>query len=266
MSVLYRLHQVGFTYAGRPQALRGIDLEIAQGEHVAIIGANGAGKSSLLALLGGLQYAAEGEVLFDGVPLSEKTFAQDPSFSKRFRSRVGFLFQNSDTQLFCSTVLEEVAFGPLQLFSREEALEKSHALMNAFGIEKLADAPPYALSGGEKRRVALAAVLVMDPDVLLLDEPTSNLDPKTCDFLFDLLHGYMSNPAKTVVTATHDLAVTHDLAGRCVVLAQDHSIALDAPVGEALGQLGLLEQVNLISARGIRYLPHQWPGKAENQP
>jgi cobalt/nickel transport system ATP-binding protein len=228
---------------------------------VAILGANGAGKSSLLQLLGGLQYATQGTVLFDGRELSAKSLGRDADFQRQFRSRVGFLFQNSDAQLFCSTVLDEVAFGPLQLFEHEVAVGKARDMMRVLAIEHLAQAPPFALSGGEKRRVALAAVLVMDPEVLLLDEPTSNLDPKTCDLLFELLQTTMADPRKTVITATHDLAVTSDLASRCLVLGQDHALALDAPAEQTLANRELLTEVNLISARGIHYVSHPYNGK-----
>jgi cobalt/nickel transport system ATP-binding protein len=249
VSELYQLAKASFAYPGRPPALLDITLNVLLGEHLALIGANGSGKSTLLHLLAGLQFATQGRVEFEGREMQHDLLNNDADFRRMFRSRVGMLFQNSDTQLFCNTVREEVAFGPLQLNPRDRAIASVDEMLDAFEITHLADEPPYALSGGEKRRVALATVLVMNPDVLLLDEPTSNLDPKTCDFLFEQLDRYLSDPNKTVVTATHDLKVAAALARNCAVLTPDHRVESHAPVGEILSNRELLIEVNLLGGR-----------------
>lgn len=249
MNALYQLDAVSFAYPGRKHSLKGITLRVLQGEHLALLGCNGAGKSTLLQMLAGLQFATDGSLAFDGQLLGEALLESDAGFRRQFRSRVGFLFQNSDVQLFCPSVREEVAFGPLQLFPREEALRRSDEMMETFGIAKLAESPPYALSGGEKKRVALASVLAMNPDVVLLDEPTANLDPRTCDFLFDVMIPFINDPAKTVITATHDLGVARLLSRNAAVLTPEHTVALHAPTDLVLQDEVLLRQVNLVSAR-----------------
>jgi cobalt/nickel transport system ATP-binding protein len=249
VSALYTLHDAAFAYPGRQPSVQGISLEIPRGDHVALVGMNGAGKSTLLHMLAGLLYPTSGQVLFEGMPLTHEHIEHDAAFRRGFRSRVGILFQNSDTQLFCPTVREEVAFGPLQVLGRDEAMARVDEMMGRLEIGRLADEAPYALSGGEKRRVALASVLVMRPEVLLLDEPATNLDPRTCDFLFDILDEVVADPERTVITATHDLEVARELAPRCVILSPDHGIAADGPAEQTLGDDDLLRRVNLIGAR-----------------
>jgi cobalt/nickel transport system ATP-binding protein len=249
---LFELEQVGFSYPGRPAALRGVTLRVLQGENLALLGANGSGKSTLLQILAGLQFATEGSVAFDGISIGHDTLSHDAGFRSRFRSTVGILFQNSDTQLFCPTVREEVAFGPLQVKPEPEALEITDRMLAAFGLARLADEAPYALSGGEKKKVALAAVLAMEPQVLLLDEPTANLDPKTCDFLFDTLGGFVSDANRTVITATHDLGVARLLGRTCALLTPEHTVAMHAPIEQILGDPDLLLQVNLVGRMEAR--------------
>lgn len=245
--VLYDLKDAAFSYAGCDHSLCGVTLRILQGEHLALIGANGAGKSTLLQILGGLLFATEGSVLFDGTPLTHEHVDHNAEFRKMFRSRVGFLFQNSDAQLFCPTVREEVAFGPMQILPRDEALDRAREAMALLDVDRLADEAPYALSGGEKRRVALASVLAMKPDVLLLDEPTANLDPKTCERLYRVLDAYAEDSSKTVVIATHVLESARALADTCAVITPKHDIAVHAQAASVLDNHDLLRQVNLLA-------------------
>lgn len=252
VTALYELDRAGVAYPGRGPALHDVTLTIVKSEHLALLGANGAGKSTLLQLLAGLVAPATGTVKFEGMPLAPEILSTDAPFRRAFRSRVGLLFQNSDVQLFCPTVREEIAFGPLQVASREEALERTEGVMRQFSIELLAEEAPYALSGGEKRRVALASVLVMNPDVLLLDEPMANLDPRTSDLLLDILGQYIGDASKTLVTATHDLDVARMLSKSCAVLTPEHTVALHSPSELVLADLELLHQVNLISRRRLR--------------
>jgi len=159
---------------------------------------------------------------------------------------VGLLFQNPDVQLFCPTVFDEIAFGPLQLdLPREDVLEQCHEMIRMLNLEKIAHRSPHQLSGGEKKKVALASVLAMNPEVLLLDEPTAGLDPRTQVWLVEVLDE-LHSMGKTIITATHDLSILEEIADRAYVMAEDHAIVADGPAAEILDDLDLLLRVNLI--------------------
>ncbi|MEI8341532.1 MAG: ABC transporter ATP-binding protein, partial [Verrucomicrobiota bacterium] len=185
---IFELSALMFRYP-ETTAIDGVTLTISGKERIAVLGANGSGKSTLLRLLAGLSFSTGGSAVFCGEPLTEARFA-DETFSRGFRRRVGMVFQNSDVQLFNPTVFDEVAFGPLQLgWSKPEILGKVDEQLNALDIFHLKHRSPHRLSGGEKKRVALASVLVLDPDVLLVDEPTASLDPKSQGHVIDFLFG-----------------------------------------------------------------------------
>ena len=227
-------------------AVRDLTLSIAPGTRVALVGANGSGKSTLLRLLDGLVFPDAGEVRFGGVPLTQERFADD-EFACAFRRGVGLVFQDPDAQLFNPTVFDEVAFGPLQLgWDRTEIAARVTDTIERLSIPHLRDRVPQRLSTGEQKRVALASVLDMDPDVLLLDEPTAGLDPRSQSQVIDLLVGW-SGGAKTVVTATHDLGMLEDIADRCLVL-DGGQLAADRAPGEILADLDLLRRANLVHA------------------
>ena len=241
----FRLAGVHQAYRPGVESLCDITLEIACGEHVAIVGANGSGKSTLLKALDGLVFCSAGSIQAFGNPLTEDSL-EDPAFRRDFRSRVGFVFQEADVQLFCSNVADELAFGPLQLRLPEtEVRERVNEVARGLRLEKLLDRAPYALSGGEKKRVAIAAVLTMRPDVLLMDEPTNALDPRSQVWLLEVL-GDMKRSGRTVVIATHDLSAAEEACDRMVVLSEDHRVVADGTPGEVLSQRDLLLQVNLI--------------------
>ncbi|MDQ6759088.1 MAG: energy-coupling factor ABC transporter ATP-binding protein, partial [Acidobacteriota bacterium] len=171
-------------------ALNGLSMQVERGERVALLGANGSGKSTLLRLLDALYFAEEGSVRFRGAALTEEQM-QDDGFAFDFRRRVGLVFQNPDVQLFNPTVFDEVAFGPLQLrWPKQQIRERVAEALQRLEIAHLSDRPPHRLSGGEKKRVAMASVLVLDPEVLLLDEPTASLDPKSQGQIIDFLSGW----------------------------------------------------------------------------
>jgi cobalt/nickel transport system ATP-binding protein len=173
---------------------------------------------------------------------------ETPPFGPRFRKEVGFLFQNSDAQLFCATVEEELAFAPLQLrWPREEIERRIADTLEMLEITHLQDRTPQALSAGEKKRVALASVLVAGPSVLLLDEPTAGLDPRSQSILLEILYS-LHEAGMTIITATHELGLLAHLADRAIVLAEDHTIAVDRAVGDILTDTDLLLSVNLIHA------------------
>jgi cobalt/nickel transport system ATP-binding protein len=182
---------------------------------------------------------------------------EDEQFNRAFRSRIGFIFQNSDAQVFSPTVREEVAFGPLNLgMSTDEAGQRVHDTLAMLDIADLADRAPYQLSGGEKKRVAIASVLAMNPEVLLFDEPTAALDPRTRHWLLQLIVE-LNRAGKTIVVATHDLASVETLADRCAVLGEGHRIVADGTAQAILDDRGLLRSVNLIHADDpMREPPH----------
>lgn len=244
-TLIYDLRDVGYTFAGKFAALCSIHLQVGMGERLAIVGANGSGKSTLLHILDGLLFPTQGEAWAYGRRLTEEEL-KDAAFTAFFRQRVGLLFQNPDVQLFCPTVLDEIAFGPLQLgCPQEEALEKSQEMMEMLGLEKMAKRSPYQISGGEKKKVALASMLAVNPDVLLLDEPTGGLDPRTQVWLVEVL-SELHAIGKTIITATHDLSILEEIADRALVMEENHTIIAEGSPKEVLEDLALLLRVNLI--------------------
>lgn len=241
-----------YAYLDRYVALDGVSLDVARGQKVALLGANGCGKSTLLKVLDGLIFPTAGSYTAFGAPVTEDAL-EDRQFSSGFRSRVGFVFQNSDAQVFSPTVREEVAFGPLQLgVSREETLARVGDVLTMLGIADLADRAPYQLSGGQKKRVAIASVLVMNPEVLLFDEPTAALDPRTAQWLTELIVE-LNAAGKTIVLATHDLDALELLADRCLVFSEQHRIVAAGPPAEVLGDWELLLDVNLVHEHAHRH-------------
>lgn len=245
---IFDLRNVSYSYLGKIDALREISLSISPGEQVCIMGANGSGKSTLLAIIDGLVFPTSGEYYAFGQPVSEETFdsIKDNEFRYYFRKKVGFVFQNSDVQLFSPTVFEEIAFGPLQLdLPREEVVSRVEDVMDMMDISKLRDRAPHTLSGGEKKKVCIASVLATNPDVLLLDEPTAGLDPRTQLWLIELLQE-LGCAGKTIITATHDLDIIEQISNRAVVIGEDHRVKVDRGTKEVLNDIELLLAANLI--------------------
>lgn len=222
-----------------------ISLAINKGERIAIIGANGSGKSTLLKIVSGLLYPSSGRVFFKDREVTEDSL-KTPGFLKEFRSSVGYVFQDPDVQLFSANVYEELMYGPLQLgLSHDEAKSRVEEVMELLEIKSLKDRPPYMLSGGEKKKVAIGSVLTMNPEILLLDEPTTGLDPRTQCFLIELLF-HLNDAGKTIVIATHDLALVEELHCRVVVLSEEHRIEKTGTAEDILRDEELLLKVNLI--------------------
>ena len=245
MSSVIDVQKVSYAYLERFPALDNVSLTVERGEKVALLGANGCGKSTLLKLLDGLLYPDTGRYDVFGAEVTEENL-EDAQFSRGFRSRVGFVFQNSDAQVFSPTVRDEIAFGPLNMgLSREEVAERIDDALAMLDIAHLADRAPYQLSGGQKKRVAIASVLVMNPEILLFDEPTAALDPRTQQWLVDLIIE-LNRAGKTIVLATHDLDQLHLLADRCLVFSEDHRIVAEGTPSEILGDHELLMSVNLV--------------------
>ncbi|OPY26298.1 MAG: putative ABC transporter ATP-binding protein [Methanocella sp. PtaU1.Bin125] len=248
METIFDLRNVSYTYLGKFEALREIDLKIGRGEQVAIMGANGSGKSTLLSILNALIYPTSGEFYAFGNLVTEDAFdtLQAGEFNRYFRRKTGFVFQNPDVQMFSSTVYDEIAFGPLQLdLPGEEVKRRVDDVIKMIGIEKLRDRAPHTLSGGEKKKVCIASVLASSPDVLLLDEPTAGLDPRTQLWLIELLHE-LGHAGKTIVTATHDLDAVEHISERAIVMGEDHRIRVDTRSSVVVNDLDLLLSTNLI--------------------
>ncbi len=242
---IIRAEGLHYNYYNKFPALIDVSLGIGKGEKFAIIGSNGSGKSTLLQILSGLLFPSQGRIFFHDQELSEKSL-REKDFLRFFREKVGFVFQDSDIQLFCPTVLDELLFGPLQLgLEKDEALERAAEIMKMLKIENLKERPSYMLSGGEKKRVAIGSVLTMNPEVLLLDEPTSGLDPKTQVFLLELILA-LNEAGKVIVIATHDLSLVDELQSRVAVLSEEHRITKIGSAEEILGDEDLLLKVNLI--------------------
>jgi len=244
-TMVFKLDNVYFNYPYEQPVLVDICLSVRAGEKLCILGANGSGKSTLLKLLAGLIYPQKGVFRAFGDEINEKVL-NDKEFSRAYHKRVGFIFQNSDTQLFCSTVREEIAFGPLQLkLPPEQVRRRVDDVLNLLGIRHLKDRTPFKLSGGEKKKVALACVLALNPEVLILDEPTNGLDPRTQRWLVELLVG-LNNAGKTIITSTHNLELVQEISDRAVVFGDDHRIVMDAPTIKVLEDVPLLQKVNLV--------------------
>ncbi len=241
---MIHLRDVSFSYADAP-ALAHIDLVIERGEALALIGPNGSGKSTLLKLLNALVFPQAGAYLFDGEEISHAQL-KDQRLAKSFHQRVGFLFQNSDAQLFCTTVYDEIAFGPRQMGLPESEIEKRvNDSMRLLDIEALASRIPYHLSGGEKRKVALASVLVLNPDILVLDEPMNGLDPRTKHFLRDFLISIRAS-GKTIICATHDFEYVEGVFDRAAVFSMKHEIVRTGVYDEIIGDRDFLRANNII--------------------
>ena len=220
-------------------------LNVEGGQRLALLGANGSGKSTLLMILAGLLVPSGGEIAAFGEPLSAERL-RDERFARAFRRRVGIVFQSSDAQLFSPSVRDEIAFGPLHLeLPESEVLGRVEDTLHLLGLYELAQRAPYNLSGGEKKKVALASVLAVNPDVLLFDEPTNGLDPRTQRWLIELL-GRLHEAGKTIVLATHHLDLLSELADSALVLGEDHRVAVCGPLDEVLADRDLLLRVNLI--------------------
>ena len=241
---IFELKQVSYAYDGKQPALDNIDLTVHVGECIVILGANGCGKSTLLKLLDGLYFPTQGAISAFGKPLTEAAL-RDDDYNFAFRRRVGLVFQDSDVQLFSPSVLDEVAFAPLQLgLGRAEVSQRVDSALAALRIEKLRDRAPHRLSGGEKRRVALASILTLEPDVWLLDEPTTGLDPRSQSWLVEFILEQRKE-GKTIITATHDLEIAEQIATTIYVFDEDHHIVASGSPTKVLHDHELLHRCNL---------------------
>ena len=248
----FEIKNLDYKYPGDIPALSRINLNVREGELVALSGANGSGKSTLLKLLDGLIFPSSGEVRAFGTVLSEKVL-DSGAFAMEFRRNVGLVFQDPDVQLFSSTVWDEVTFGPLQLgIPKEEIISRAMEALQLLNITALKERLPYLLSGGEKKKVSLASVLSLQPQVLLLDEPTTGLDPRSQGNLIDFLLKW-ADEHKVLIFSTQDLDIVEELATRVIVIGSEHDIIADDKPEALLSDRDFLLKANLIHEHSHRH-------------
>jgi cobalt/nickel transport system ATP-binding protein len=231
---LIELKDIEFFYEDK-KVLDKINLKIKKGEKVSLLGCNGSGKSTLLRVLAGLYFPKKGEYEFEGKKITKK------DTDKNFRKRVGILFQNPESMIFNPTVYDEIAFS-LKEFDMSDVEKRVLKISKEFGIENLLDKNPLFLSGGEKQKVMLASVLVYEPEVLFLDEPTASMDPKTSGWFIDMI----LDIDKCVLVATHDLSLAYEISDRAVVIDEKHKKIYDGNIENLYGDLEILQKANLI--------------------
>jgi len=216
--------KVRYAYADGPEALRDLDLTINEGKKIALVGPNGAGKSTLMLMFNGILRPTSGEVLFKGRPLK-----YDSSSLREIRRKVGMVFQNPDDQLFAPTVYQDVAFGPMNLgFPKEKVDRYVDYALSYVGLSGYERRPPHHLSGGEKKRAAIAGVLAMEPEVMILDEPTSNLDPASAEEMMEMLDE-LNYGGKTIIISTHDVELAYRWADDVMLMESGRLLKVGSP-------------------------------------
>ncbi len=231
---MLEIEKLNYAYPDGHQAIRDINLKIEEGESIALVGANGAGKSSLFKLIIGISEIKEGSIKVEELAVGKKTL-------KDIRRKVGMVFQNPDDQLFMTKVYDDIAFGPRnELLTEEEVEERVVNALEQLGITHLRDRMPHRLSGGEKRVIAIASVLAMNPRVILFDEPTSFLDPQARRNVINTLDSLKM----TKIIATHDLDMALDICDRVIILHHG-SVFADGTVKDILLDENLLSQCHL---------------------
>ena len=228
-----------YSYNSQYQALKGVSLKVNKGEMVSLLGKNGAGKSTLFLHLNGIYEPDEGQVFIDGEELK-----YDKKSLLKFRQKVGIVFQNSDDQIFAPTVEEDVAFGPLNLgLPMEEVQDRVEDALARVGMSGFEKAAPHHLSGGQKKRVAIAGILAMKPEIMVLDEPTAGLDPQGVTNLSILLK-QLNDEGITIIISTHEVDLVPDYADKIFVLVDGLLIGEGTPK-EIFSQPEILEKANL---------------------
>ncbi|OGW75693.1 MAG: cobalt ABC transporter ATP-binding protein [Omnitrophica bacterium RBG_13_46_9] len=231
---IVEIENLSFSYPDGTPALKNISLKIAQGEKVGIVGPNGAGKSTFLLHLNGI-YRGTGFVRIDGLDIADKNLSV-------IRRKVGIIFQDPDNQLFMPTVFDDVAFGPINMqYDRERAVRASEEALQKVEMGYASKRTSHHLSYGEKKRVSIATVLSMSPELIAFDEPTSNLDPKARNHLMDLINKL----ERTIIIASHDLGMIYEICGRTMVLDRGALVA-DGATAQILADKAFLKKHNLL--------------------
>ncbi len=232
---MIELRNLTFYYEDDVLALDGVSFSLKEGEKAVLLGSNGSGKSTVLRILAGLYFPQKGEYLFKGVKITKRRV------NKEFRKKVGILFQNPDSMIFNPTVFDEMAFS-LREFGFDDIEDRVFEMAKRFGMEKHLKKSPLNLSGGEKQKMMLASILIYEPEILLLDEPTAAMDPKTTGWFMD----FMYELKKTALIATHDLVSAYELSDRAIVMNQEHKKVYDGDMEELMKDLDTLVKANLI--------------------
>lgn len=231
---MVEVDNVHFSYPDGHKVLKGLSFKINKGEKVALIGPNGAGKSTLMSQLNGVQLASSGRVVIDGLEVTKDNL-------KDVRRRVGIVFQDPDDQLFCPTVYDDVAFGPLNLgLPQDQIAARVNEALSVVGLEGFDERSSFHLSFGERKRLALATVLSYQPEILVFDEPSTNMDPLNRRNLIN----WLKLSDKTLLLCTHDLDIVLEVCDRCLLLV-DGSIKVEGPVSKILFDRKLLEENKL---------------------
>jgi cobalt/nickel transport system ATP-binding protein len=238
-TIILEARDIQYAYPRSPEVIRGISFHIRKGEKIAVVGPNGAGKSTLLMMFNGMIRPDSGTILFDNEPVR-----YDRGSLRRVRRRVGFVLQNPDRQILAPTVYQDVAFGPTNLgYTESEVRTAAETALRQVGLEGFERRPPHQLSGGEKKRVAIAGVLAMDPDVLVFDEPTAGLDPSGSEDIMELLDE-LNHHGKTIVISTHDIELAYPWADRAILLLNGRILQEDVP-DVAFGDPEYIRQAHL---------------------
>lgn len=232
---------------GAKEVLADINFRIHPGEKVVLLGCNGSGKSTLLKILNGLIAPTAGSYRYQKEEITPARL-KAPELHRRFRSEVALLFQNPDAMLFNPTVFDEIAFGPRQM-GLADLDDRVRHWADQVGVTAHLERPPFSLSGGEKQKVCLAALLALEPKVLLLDEPSAALDPRSTGWLVD----FLSSLTVTTVTTTHNLSLAPELGSRALVLGEDHRLIHDGPIGALLADMDRLAAANLVHTHSHRH-------------
>jgi cobalt/nickel transport system ATP-binding protein len=251
---------ITYRYPETEPVLKDVSFAVGEGEKIVLLGANGCGKTTLLRILNGLLFPQEGRFLYRGEAVTGRC-SRDRDWNRRFRKEVVLLFQHPEAMLFNPTVYDEIAYGLRQL-DVEGLDERVGHWARELGVERHLRRPPYQLSGGEKQRVCLAALLALEPKVLLLDEPTANLDPRSTGWLIDFLQ---SLPVTSIAT-THNMGLAAELGDRTLVLSEAHELIFDGGLEEFLADEEKLLAANLVHAHRHRhgasehrhYHAHDW--------
>ena len=252
---LVTAESITFAYPGHAPTLCDVSFALERGDKAVLLGSNGCGKTTLLRILDGLIFPQRGRVLHESLAVTE-TALRNREFCRRYRQEVALLFQNPDSMLFHPTVREEIAFGPRQM-EFDDIDDRVTSWASTLQIGKLLDRPPFRLSSGEKQKVCLAALLVLEPKLLLLDEPTANLDPRSTGWLVD----FLQDLDLTVLVTTHNLSLAGELGKRCLVLSEDHRVIYDGDLDPILEDMDLLLRANLVHTHRHRHdgVEHRHP-------
>ena len=235
--VILQVRDLQYAYSDEKMALRGVNLDIRQGERIAVMGSNGAGKSTFFLNINGVLQSEHGEIFYRGQKMTKKTMND-------LRKNVGIVFQDADSQIIASTVQAEVSFGPMNLkLSRNDVKDRVDEALAYMNLTDFRNRPPHYLSGGEKKRVSIADIIAMHPEIIIFDEPTAALDPVNADMLEEVLEK-MAQEGKTIMISTHDVDFAYRWAERVVVFCDGKIIADDAPLAVFSNET-VIRQANL---------------------